>query len=59
MTADPAELKAIAAEVQKQVIDEGVVVPNGQFMIPTAYSAKLSGILESPAALFWNVKKAR
>jgi len=59
VTADPAELKAIAAEVQKQVIDEGVVVPNGQFMIPTAYNTKLSGILESPAALFWNVKKAR
>ena len=44
---------------QKQVIDEGVVVPNGQFVIPTAYSTKLTGILESPAALFWGVKKAQ
>jgi peptide/nickel transport system substrate-binding protein len=59
VTADPIELKALATEIQKQVIDEGVVVPNGQFTIPTAYSTKLSGILESPAALFWNVKKAQ
>ena len=59
VTADPGELKTLAAEVQKQAIDEGVVVPNGQFVIsPTAYSTKLTGILESPAALFWNVKKA-
>jgi peptide/nickel transport system substrate-binding protein len=57
VTSDPAELKALAEEIQKQVIDEGVVVPLGQFVIPAGYSTKLSGVLESPVALFWNVKK--
>lgn len=59
VTSDPAELKKIAEEIQKQVIDEGVVVPLGQFVIPTGYSTKLTGVLESPLALFWNVSKAK
>lgn len=57
VTSDPAELKALAAEIQKEVIDEGVVVPMGQFVIPAGFSTKLSGILEAPVALFWNVQK--
>ena len=39
-------------------IDEGVVAPLGQFQIPAAYSAKLSGILPAPVTVFWNLKKA-
>jgi len=59
VTSDPAELKAIAEEIQKEVIDEGVVVPLGQFVIPTAYSTKLTGVLQSPLALFWNIRKSK
>lgn len=59
VTANPAELKKIAEEIQKQVIDEGVVVPLGQFVIPTGYSTKLTGVLESPVAVFWNISKAK
>jgi len=57
-TSNPAEAKKIAEEIQKLVIDEGVVVPMGQFVLPTAYSTNLTGVLDSPVAFFWNIKKA-
>jgi peptide/nickel transport system substrate-binding protein len=59
VTSDPAELKKLAEDIQKLVIDEGVVVPLGQFVIPTGYSTQLTGVLEAPVAIFWNVKKAK
>src|SRR5436189_3558446 len=55
-TSNPAEAKKIAEEIQKLVIDEGVVVPMGQFVLPTAYSTNLTGVLDSPVAFFWNIK---
>lgn len=57
-TSDAGRLAEIAKEIQKQVIDEGVVVPLGQFVIPSGYSKKLDGVLESPVAIFWNIEKA-
>ena len=57
VTSNPAQLKALAEEIQKLVIDEGVVVPMGQFVLPTGYSTKLTGVLDAPVAIFWNVKK--
>ncbi len=59
VTSDPAELKKIAEEIQKLVIDEGVVVPLGQFVVPSGYSTKLTDVLESPVRIFWNVKKGK
>jgi len=56
--ADPAERKEITARLQKLAIDEVVVAPLGQFVIPTAYSTKLSNVLESPITVFWNIKKS-
>lgn len=56
-TSNPADAKKIAEEIQRLVIDEGVVVPQGQFVLPTAYSANLTGVLDSPVAFFWNIKK--
>ncbi|MFG0228870.1 ABC transporter substrate-binding protein [Achromobacter sp. 413638] len=55
--ADIAERKQIAAQIQKLAIDEGVVAPLGQFQIPAAYSKKLSGVLDAPVTLFWNIGK--
>lgn len=55
---DPVERKDIAAQLQKLGIDEGVVMPLGQFSIPAAYSSKLSGLMEAPVTVFWNVKKS-
>ncbi len=34
------------------------IVPLGQYMQPTAYRASVSGILQGPAVLPWNVSKA-
>ncbi|KAB7598128.1 ABC transporter substrate-binding protein [Verminephrobacter eiseniae] len=55
---DLAERKSIAVELQKLVIDNGVVAPLGQFLIPAAYSTAISGVLESPVTVFWNIKKS-
>jgi peptide/nickel transport system substrate-binding protein len=54
----PAEQKRLAEEIQKQVIDEGVVVPLGEFQPQAAYSKRLTGVLESPISSFWNIKKS-
>lgn len=54
---DPAELKKIAEEIQKLVLEEGVIVPLGQFQTPSAYRMNLTGVLESPVPFFWNIKK--
>lgn len=56
--ATPAAQKEIAMKIQKLAVDEGVVGPLGQFRIPSAYSAKVSGFLESPVKVFWNVSKS-
>lgn len=55
---DTAERKQIASQIQKLAIDEGVVAPLGQFQIPAAYSTRITGIIEAPVTLFWNLKKA-
>jgi peptide/nickel transport system substrate-binding protein len=55
---NPADQKRLAAEIHKLVIDEGVLVPLGQFYIPSAYRASLTGVLESPVPFFWNMKKS-
>jgi peptide/nickel transport system substrate-binding protein len=55
---DMAERKDITARIQKLAIDEGVIGPLGQFVVPAAYSTKLSGVLPSPVTVFWNMKKA-
>jgi peptide/nickel transport system substrate-binding protein len=57
-TASATERKAIAVEIQKLAIDNGVVAPLGQFLVPAAYSTALSGVMESPVTVFWNIKKS-
>lgn len=57
-TLKPAEQKKLAEEIQKLVIEEGVMVPLGQFYIPSAYRTSLTGVLDSHVPYFWNVKKS-
>lgn len=57
-TGDKAELNRIAEELQRLVVDEATFQPLGQYDILSAYSTKLSGVLEAPLPLFWNMKKA-
>lgn len=51
------EKQAIAAKIQEIVLDEGVIVPLGQFRTPAAYSTALSDLPEAPITAFWGVKK--
>ncbi len=53
------EQKKIAAEIQDRVFDQVTYIPLGQFTSPSAWSKRLSGILEGAATpVFWNMEKA-
>ncbi|WP_313623502.1 ABC transporter substrate-binding protein [Achromobacter sp.] len=52
------ERKQIADQLQDVMLDEGVAITLGQIETAAAYSKKLSGVLDSPAPVFWNIKKA-
>lgn len=54
---DLTKRKALADQIQKLVIEDGVVLPMGQYFVPAAYSSKLEGVVEAPIPVFWNIKK--
>lgn len=54
----PDEQKAVAAKIQQRVYDEVAYIPLGTYYIPALYRTSLSGLLQGPAPLFWNIKKA-
>ncbi len=54
---DPKKQFEIAEKVQKRVLDLGVTVPLGQFVQPMARRRSVSGNLQSPVTVFWNVEK--
>jgi len=54
---DPKKQFALAEKVQKRVLDLGVTVPLGQFVQPMARRRGVSGNLQSPVTVFWNVEK--
>jgi peptide/nickel transport system substrate-binding protein len=56
---NPTDRKKLAIDVQKLVIDEGVLVPLGQYVFPSAYSNKLSDVPQYTRPLFWGMKKAK
>ena len=47
----------IAEQVQKRILDGGVTVPLGQFLQPMARRKGVTGNIESPITVFWNVEK--
>lgn len=55
---DDAQRKDLAARIQKLVVEEGVLLPMGQYKVPAVYSKKLEGVLKSPVPVFWNIKKS-
>jgi peptide/nickel transport system substrate-binding protein len=57
-SSDVAERKKVMERIQQLVIDEAVTGPLGNFVIPAAYTKKLTGVLESPVTVFWNIRKA-
>ena len=54
---DPKKQFAIAEQVQKRIMDLGVTVPLGQYLQPMARRKNVSGNIESPIPVFWNVEK--
>ncbi len=57
-TADPAEQVALAQEIDKLVIDNGVMIPMGEFYNLTVASTKLTNMIDAEAPVFWNLEKA-
>jgi peptide/nickel transport system substrate-binding protein len=55
----PEEQKKIAAEIQKEVYDQVIYIPLGQYRLANAWRKSLSGVLEGPATpVFWNIDKS-
>jgi peptide/nickel transport system substrate-binding protein len=56
-TTDTAERKSLAEQVQVRLSEYPTFAHLGQFNIPTARRTTVTGNLEAPAPVFWNVKK--
>lgn len=54
---NPEDKQSIAAKIQDLVLDEGVIVPLGQFRSPASFSNSLKNIPEAPITVFWGVEK--
>jgi peptide/nickel transport system substrate-binding protein len=52
---DPATQKRLADDIQRLAYEEVTYVPFGQWVVPTAHRKTVSGLLEFPVPLFWNV----
>ena len=57
-TADPEKQKAIGIEINKLVIDNGVMIPMGEFRNVTTHLATVTGQMDAEAPVFWNMQKA-
>jgi len=54
---DDAKKKEIVDNLQREMVGEVTYVWLGEYMDVSAHSAKLSGIVEAPFPVFWNIKK--
>jgi peptide/nickel transport system substrate-binding protein len=53
------EQKKMAAEIQKEVYDQVIYIPLGQYRSAAAWRRSLSGVLDGPATpVFWNIGKS-
>ena len=50
--------RKIAEVIQRVVWDEVPYIPVGQWSLPIAYRAAVTGVLRSPYPTFWNVSKS-
>ena len=50
------ERKAIAERIQKHAFEVGNYIPLGQYLLPSAWNKKVTGVLYAPVPLFWNVE---
>jgi peptide/nickel transport system substrate-binding protein len=55
----PEEQKEIAADIQKEVFEQVIYIPLGQYFAPSAWRKSLTGVLGGPATpVFWNIEKS-
>jgi len=53
------EQKKLAIEAQKELYDQVIYVPLGQYLAPSAWRKSLTGVLDGPATpIFWNIDKS-
>jgi peptide/nickel transport system substrate-binding protein len=58
-SSSPEEQKKIATDIQKEVYDQVIYIPLGQFVVVSAWRKTLSGVLGGPATpIFWNIDKS-
>ncbi|OEC34130.1 peptide/nickel transport system substrate-binding protein [Pseudomonas cuatrocienegasensis] len=58
LSTDPAQRKSLSAAVQKEAMDQVIVVPLGQFQNVTSWRNELSDIVQGTVTAFWGMKKA-
>jgi peptide/nickel transport system substrate-binding protein len=54
---DAAKRKALAEAITKRAFEVVMYVPLGQMQFPAAYRKSLTGVLDGPVPVFWNVEK--
>ncbi len=54
---DAAKRKAIVDAISKRAFEVVLYVPLGQLQFPAAYRKSLTGVLDGPVPVFWNVEK--
>jgi peptide/nickel transport system substrate-binding protein len=54
---DLAAQKVLADQLQLQAFQDVPYIPLGQYFIPTAYQADLTGMLQG-SPVFWNIRRA-
>jgi len=52
------ERKRVTDQLQDLMLDEGVAITLGEIHSAAAFRNTISGVLDSPAPVFWNIKKA-
>jgi peptide/nickel transport system substrate-binding protein len=54
----PEEQKKIAEEIQKEVYEQVIYIPLGQYTAPSVWRKELTGVVYGPATpVFWNIDK--
>jgi peptide/nickel transport system substrate-binding protein len=53
----PDEQKAAAGELQAHALDEVSYIPLGQYNVPSVWRNVVTGPLDAPVPVFWNIEK--
>jgi peptide/nickel transport system substrate-binding protein len=56
-SSDPAEQRALTARIQDIALADAVLIPLGHYVRKSAWRAGVSGILDAPEPVMWNVAK--